>query len=413
MKEYAIVVVLLLGVIRSIQLARADYDSSHSELAPVMQSCRLAPESASYWLRASNLREIDEPEDPAVDAGIARALQLNPRFAEALMERALRNETHGRVTEAEHDYLTAARVDHMYKPVWALANFYIRQNHPQQFWVYARKCLEVVEPRRLEPASYNPAPVFDLAWRVSQDAAEIRRKLIPPRHFILADYLEYLRQHDRMDAGADLAMDLANYADPADSFNLLNFCEQLINGPKGDRAVKVWNAMVDHGTVRSERLEPEHGRSLSNGDLKRAFGRVGFDWRMPAADGVLQNHFTDSGEVRFEFSGDQPEDVLLLYQSIPVVPGRSYCLSFRYRTCDMDHAEGLAWQVWDYAAQRAIPAASQFAAHPEWTHGEARFRVPGNVSMVRLGLAYRRTSGTTRIRGAAALANFGLRMEGS
>ena len=89
------------------------------------------------------------------------------------------------MAEAERDYLTAERIDHMYKPAWALANFYVRQGNREKFWVYARKCLEVVEPRRSEPDSYNPAPVFDLAWRVSQNAAEIQEKLLPPRHFIL------------------------------------------------------------------------------------------------------------------------------------------------------------------------------------------------------------------------------------
>ena len=230
-------VVLILAIFWSVRLARADYDAAQSDLPSVTQACRLAPGSAAYWLRASTLRQIDQPDDPAADAAVTRALQLNPRYTEAWMQRALQDEVHGYIAEAESDYLTAARTDHMYKPAWALANFYIRRENIEKFWLYARQCLEVVEPRRLEPASYNPAPVFDLAWRVTQDAAEIRRKLIPPRHFIMVDYLDYLRVHNLMDPGADVAMDLAAYADRGDNFFLLNFCEQLINVPKGRRAV--------------------------------------------------------------------------------------------------------------------------------------------------------------------------------
>ncbi len=407
----ALSVVLIFGAFWSIRLSRADFDSAQSDLPMVTRACRLAPGSASYWLRASALREIDRPDDPAVDAGVAHALQLNPRYIEAWMERARRDEVEGRVAEAERDYLHAAQVDHMYKPAWALANFYLRQQNIEKFWFYARKCLEVVEPRRLEPASYNPAPVFDMAWRVTQDAAEIRRKLIPPRHFILVDYLEYLRTHDLMDSGAEVAMDLAGYADRGDNFYLLNFCEQLINVPKAERAVDLWNAMVDRGMVRSEHLDPEHGRSLANADLKRPFERGGFDWRLPPAEGVLQNHFTDAGEVRFDFSGDQPEGVVLLYQSIPVVAGSAYDLTFRYRTPDMDHTEGLAWQVWDYTSQQEIRVACKFTAQQEWTRGEARFAVPKGVTIVRLGLIYRRASGSTRIRGMAALSGFALKLE--
>lgn len=413
MKYYLISVILLAGACQSLRLAQADYQAAQSDLPSVVRACRLVPGSASYWLRASNLREIDRPDDPAVDADVGRALELNPRYTEAWIERALREEIQGRVAEAERDYLTAERIDHMYKPAWALANFYVRQGNREKFWVYARKCLEVVEPRRSEPASYNPAPVFDLAWRVSQNAAEIQEKLLPPRHFILADYLEYLRAHNQLDAGADLALRLADYGDSDDNFNLLNFCEQLINAPKCEPAVKLWNVMIERGMVRSERLDPERGESLSNADLKRPFTRVGFDWRMPAADGVLRSHFTDSREIRVEFSGDQPESVLVLYQSLPVTGGGAYRLTFRYRTAEMEHAKGLAWQLWDYAGQRAIPVTGKMEAHAEWTLGEAGFVVPRNAPLVRLGLGYQRASGSTRIRGTVVLAGFRLRLKKS
>ena len=407
----AILAVLLFGVFWSIRLARADYDAAQPDLRLVTRACQLAPGSASYWLQAAALREIDQPDDPAVDADVARALALNPRYTGAWMARALRDEIHGRIAEAERDYLNAARADHMYKPAWALANFYIRQDNTEKFWFYARKCLEVVEPRKLEPASCNPAPVFDLAWRVSQDAREIRRKLIPPRHFILVDYLEYLAAHNLVEAGADVAMDLAGYADPEDDSHLLDFCQRLIDLAKRKQAVDLWNAMADRGMMRSEHLDPEHGQSLSNRDLKRPFERVGFDWRLPPAEGVLQHHFMDTAEVRFEFSGDQPEEVMVLYQSIPVAPGGTYRLTFRYRTPGMDHAEGLAWQVWDYAGQRPIPVTCGLTAQQEWTRGEARFTIPGALSIVRLGLVYQRASGSTRIHGTAAFDGFSLQLE--
>jgi hypothetical protein len=298
----------------------------------------------------------------------------------------------------------------MYKPAWALANFYLRQQATVKFWFYARKCLEVVEPRRLEPFSYNPAPVFDLAWRVTQNAQEIRRKLIPPRHFILVDYLEYLGEHNQPDAGADVAMDLAAFADPNDNYYLLNFCDRLINLPRAGRAVGIWNAMVARGTVLGERLDPEHGHSLTNGALKRPFERVGFDWRLPPADGVLQNHFPDSGELRFVFSGDQPEGVLPLYQPVPVVAGRAYRLTFRYRTAGMQHCDGLSWQVWDYSGQRLIPVACKFSPHQEWSAGEAGFVIPKDVSIARLGLVYQRATGSTRIAGTIAFTGFALQL---
>jgi hypothetical protein len=407
----AISILFIFAAFWSIRLARADLAASQPDLPGIERACRLASGSASYWLRAAEVRSVDEPSDPAVTAGIDRALAVNPRYTEARVALAVRDETQGRIAEAEAGYLTAANFDHMYKPAWALANFYLRQDQTDKFWIYARKCLDVVEPRRLEPASYDPAPVFELAWRVTRNAQEIRRRLIPPRHFILVDYLDYLGERDLADAGTNVAIDLAAYADTGDNRFLLNFCDRLIHLAKGEQAVDVWNAMVAHGTLHAERLDASTS-PLTNGDLKRPFEPLGFDWRMPPADGVLQNHFTDTGEVRFQFSGDQPEGVLPLYQNIPVVPGAAYRLTFRYRT-DMDHAGGLSWQLWDYAGQRQIPVGCKLAPHQDWSPGAAVFMVPKGTSVACLSLVYYRASGSTRIRGAVSFTDFALRLERS
>ena len=408
----AISVLLILAAFWSIRLACADAAAAHADSASLQTACRLAPASATYWLRSAEIRSIDALDDPAVDQDLARALLANPRSTEARLALAVRDESLGRMGAAEQGYLAAARLDHMYKPAWALANFYLRQDQPDQFWIYARKCLEVVEPRRLEPASYNPAPLFDLAWRVSRDPREIRRRLIPPRHFILVDYLEYLAEHDLPDAGAEIALDLTSYRDPGDSYVLLNFCDRLINLARPAPAAALWNAMIDHHILHSERLDPAGGQSLINGDLQRPFQRAGFDWRMPPVDGVLQNHFPDTGEVRFQFTGDQGETVLPLYQNIPVVPGAAYRLTFRYQTPGMDHVDGLSWQLLDFAG-RIIPATGKLAPHPHWSAGEAAFTVPQPIAIVRLGLVCQRATGSTRIRGTAGFRELRLQMTGA
>jgi hypothetical protein len=410
----AISVLLILGVFWSVRMAWADADAAQQDPLTVARACQLVPGAANYWLKGAAVREIDQPTDPAIDVNLDRALALNPRSTEAWIARAVRDEIRGRTADAERDYLAAARMDHMYRPAWALANFYARQEvspiQSEKFWFYARKCLEVVEPRRLEPASYDPGPVFDLAWRVTGNPDEIRRKLLPPRHFILVDYLDYLAGHNLPDAGADVAMDLVPYGDPGDNYFLLNFCERLINLARGKRAMDIWNAMLDRGTVHAERLDPAHGRSLNNGDLKRPLERVGFDWRLPPAEGVAQSHFPDTGEVRFEFGGDQPDGVLTMYQSIPVVPGGVYRLTFRYRTVGLEHADGLSWQLWDYAGQRPVPVDCKLTAHQDWTAGHADFVVPKGVSIARLGIEYGRAHGSTTIRGTAAFSTISLNL---
>lgn len=398
----AVAILLIFGIVWSVRLARADSAFGQPNLADAERACRIAPEASAYWVRAAGLRELNRPDDPAVDAGISHALAVNPRSAEAWLVRAVRSETRGHIADAEHDYLEAARVDHMYKPAWALANFYVRQEQMDKFWFYARKCLEVVEPRRLEPVSYNPAPVFDLAWHVTSNPQEIRTRLIPPRQFVLVDYLEYLTGKDLLDPGADIAKDLLPYRDPADKEDLLNICHRLIYGGNGSRAVEIWNGLIDNRTLPYTKLDPQHGRSLTNGDFKLPFERVGFDWLLLPSDGIMESHFPADGEVRLQFNGEQPEGVMPLRQSVPVIPGTSYHLTFQYRTAEMEHAAGLAWQAWEIPGEAPIPVDSTLTPHEEWTSGQAGFTVPKGVSMIMLGLGYHRVGGTTRIQGTTA-----------
>jgi hypothetical protein len=399
---------LVYGAFWSVRLARADADAAQTDLAIVNRACRTVPQSAAYWLRSAAVTDVEQPESPEIDRSLERAITLNPLSAEARIARAVRLESRGEIAGAEREYLNAAQVSHMYKPAWALANFYARQQRPEEFWMWARKCLEVVEPRRLEPFSYNPGPIFDLAWRILQNASEIRRRLIPQRHFILVDYLEYLGERGLTDEGAEIAVELPSFGDPGDNYYLLNFCDRLINEGKGAPAVAIWNAMAEHALVRGERLDARGGLSLSNADLRRPFERLGFDWRLPVAEGVLQNHFPETGMVRLEFSGDQPEGVLTFFQSVPVVGGAKYRLNFRYRTQDMQHANGLIWQIWDYAGQKATVAECRITPQADLAKAEARFTAPAGASVVRLGLVYQRAPGSTHVLGTITFSDFSL-----
>jgi len=136
-------VFLIFGTFWSVRLAQADYDSVQPDPAAVARACQLAPGAANYWLRAAAL-------DPTVDAGLEKALALNPRYTDASLARAVRYETQGRIAEAEREYLAAAKVDHMYKPLWALANFYVRQGQDEKFWIYAISY------------SFKPRAIYDL-----------------------------------------------------------------------------------------------------------------------------------------------------------------------------------------------------------------------------------------------------------
>lgn len=323
---------------------------------------------------------IEDPNDPRIGEALDRAVAANPRDTTARLERAR--------FESESDLVEAARTDHLYTPAWVLANFYFHRRRLDAFWQYARKCVEIIDP-----ASYDLTPLFDLAWQASGGSGdEIRRRMIPPRHFVQVDYLKYLTENQRLDAAMPVARDLLSCHDAADNPAFAVLVQRMLEAGRVEDAVAIWNGIPGH-----ERLDAAGGHSLTNGSLKRAFEPFGFDWRLTQANGVISSHYPRDGEVRFELSGDQREECILFFQPAPVIAGAKYRLTFRYRTSGMKYCDGLVWQL-----------TSTLEPHEDWTAGSATFTVPENARQATLELSYHRKPGTTRIAGVVAFREFGL-----
>ena len=371
---------LMLAMAASVRFALADNAFAQPDLASAERASRLEPESSRYWYRLAALRAAENPRDRVIAEALDRAIAANPRDTNARMERAQ--------FESEGELLEAVRTDHLYTPAWVLANFYFQRQKLDSFWQYARKCVDIADP-----GSYDLTALFDLAWQASGESSdEIRRRLIPPRHFVQADYLKYLTENRRLDAAIPVARDLLACDDPADRSALTALVQRMIEAGRVDDALAIWNALP-----QSEHLDPARGQSLTNGSLKRGFAPLGFDWRLTQVNGVASSHYPEDGEVRIEFGGDQREECILLFQPVPVVAGARYRLTFRYRTSGMKSCDGLMWQL-----------TSTLEPHEDWTGGAASFTVAPNARLATLELSYHRKPGTTRISGVVAFREFGL-----
>src|SRR5215472_5643659 len=275
---------LMLAIVASVRLARADYAFAQPDLASAEHACRLEPESSRYWYRVAALREAEDPLDRKIAAALDSAVSANPRDTNARIERAR--------FESESELVEAARTNHLYTPAWVLANFYFQRQKVDPFWQYARKCVDIIEP-----GSYDLTALFDLGWQASGASGdEVRRRLIPPRQFVQADYLKYLTENRRFDAAIPVARDLLAYHGTADRSTLTALVQRMLEAGRVDDALTIWNALP-----QSEHLDPARGQSLTNGSLKRGFEPLGFDWRLTQVNGVASSHFPEEGEVRFEF----------------------------------------------------------------------------------------------------------------
>jgi tetratricopeptide (TPR) repeat protein len=259
----------------------------------------------------------------------------------------------GDIIAAERWLLEAFAVDHQFEARWTLANFYLRQDRPNEFWTWIRSALEF---------SYGDRrPAYELLWRMSSDAEEILTRGIPERDAVAADYLAFLLDQRRTEALAGAAKKVA------DQNLLLAAVDALLDGARYDEAVEVWR---------------QAGRNAPDGvtapDFETPQSGHGFDWRFYRSTGVAHPF---PGRVRL--SGDQPESVELLRQVVGGLrPGGRYRLQWQVSP----EVPGVGWridgvQATEFRASSAVVVLSLWYQRPL---GEVRAEATLDLSDIRL-----------------------------
>jgi tetratricopeptide (TPR) repeat protein len=352
---------------RTAHLATADFLAHDGNAADFDRAVRMEPGDESLLAgRAIYLTE-QGVFSPDIDKTLRQAVSLNPLDANAWMTLGLRAEKRGDGDEAERDLVQAAATDHTFKPAWTLANYYFRVNQTGKFREAVSRCLSLIEPKDLQPVSFDPTPIFDLCWR-QEDRSKRILDLVPRRKETLIPYLKYLYRTNRTDAALEAWLEVlrvAGRADAADADELIRFDEHLITVKRMPEAIAVWNELEARG-------------------IAPAFGR-GFAWRIQHPAGVFATE--TSRDLRFEFTGAEPEDCELLWRYVPVAGDATWRLKWTADTSRLDSASGL----WFEKGEESCPL----------TAGSCEFKAGG----ARLSLKYTRASGTTRIKGTLVLAS--------
>jgi hypothetical protein len=367
---------LLAGIAWNVRSAVADLAARKNQPGPTRLAMRLIPENPAY---ASQLAEEIYATDPTGAAVLLeRGLRQNAYDAPHWIQLALLHEEADRLPQAEAALLQSAKVDATYLPDWSLANFYFRHNQPDRFWDWARKAA------RLSPV--DAAPLFRLAWYSSPDAAVVEQRLTLDRGPRGEQFVNFLIGQGDAPAVAQASTRLL----PAGSPLLPGVSDWLIAQHRADLALPLWNSLAAGGEV----LAAKPGE-VTNGNFAHSPLSHGFDWRLPPIEGVSSFLNANPNALGFEFSGNEPDNFVLMTQTVPVEPGQSYALQIRYRTQDIPPNSGLTWRV----AQVKSGAALASAAADQAGQAAACFAVPDGDSFVNLALAYQRQPGTTRAEG--------------
>jgi hypothetical protein len=368
-----------------------------------------APGGVAYWKHRAGLPGLD---GEGATRALERAAAENPYDSSTWIALGLQAELDRRWNRAEQCYREAAQVSRLFLPRWTLANYFFRRDDPAQFWNWTRQALTM--------AYGDASPVFRLCWQMSRNPDEILARAIPPRHDIERQYLMFLIAENRRDAAVAVSRKVLAQAGPDDLPDLLACDNSFLDAGMTAPALDIWNALCRRKLVPYPPLDAERGMSLTNGAFATPPLSNGFDWRLPADVGL--RHISNPGALRIVFSGRQPESCEALSQWLPLLPQRKYRLRFEYRTADLENPTGLSWQLRDPSGG-GLPLDSPLVAGGDWRAQEVSFSTSstsstpsahstqsthstsGETRLARLGLLYRRATGTTRIEGSLWLRN--------
>lgn len=395
---------LALGGYWSVRLAWADVLFRRDTEGSIREAAHLVPSNAEYHERLAAI--LDGSGDAGAEVELAKAVAASPRLATAWVELGLRAENASHVPEAETDLVRAARIDRRYSTLWTLANFYFRHDESEKFWPVTRRAL-----RMGDVAAYDPSPLFGLCWKMSRDPDTILNRAIPDVGAVQARYLDFLVRENLAPAAEAVTERVVAMSGERDLSAVYDYCDRLIATGDAERAIHAWNALCWR-TLRGYRpLAPEAGISLTNGDFSAEPLEHGFDWRIPNLDGVIVERAGLPPRLWITLDGHEPETCDLAQQVLAVAPGRKYRLRFRYQTDGLDVSSGVRWRLMDDAQHGEIESDAVDLSSEQDAAATVHFRIPADVRLVRLALAYRRTPGTVRIEGRVAVSDLALEFD--
>lgn len=390
--------VIVLAAGRAVLVGCADWEFRLGKPETVQQAERLVPGNAQYHYTRAQFLDQKEPTSRAGEQEFAAAVQKNPRYSDALLAWSVDKELRGDKSGAEQLLLEAQRVDRLLRPAWALANFYYRQDDEAHFWTEARASLDIIANTGLSEGRFNPTPVFELCWRMSSDSKTILTRAIPAA--LDDSYLAYVMNSGRTAAAIEVADAILPRATKGDILFLGPYCNILIAQNRIDDAIRTWHGLYARGIVADPGPDLSAGYVLTNGGLSGPPRGFGFDWRALYPDTVRFSYSPSQHSYRFDFDGNEPERFGVLYQTVPLVAGRTYRFVARYRCSADAAATGFQWTLADHRTGVPIPAAP--LAHDSGSTA-LEFTAPPDSTAGDLALSYIRQPGTVRFQGTYEL----------
>jgi len=403
--RFPLVLLTVVALWYSALLGRAAYLAQGSSLSSFRAAVRLIPYNSDLImsLDAAGLK-------PSPDL-LGRAVELNPFQVNAWIRLGLNAEINQRdAALAEKFYVQTRKVDHMYLPLWTLANFYARQRSTTKFFQTAKAALALTP--------YDSRPILYQARALAESPDRVFA-ILPDRQRVLFEYLSLLLgENDDAQLEQTALRATQHIIDRSNNppglpdwwLSLLGSTEdRLLQAGRAKEATRIWQSMQRRNWTASP--APTIDSPLSNGSFRYPVFEHGFDWAVPVVKGVLHEQYPALGKMALTFDGTQPESCRLLRQFIPVEAGRTYRLAWEVESQDLNGTSGLKWRIYAPAPERDA-ARTEFSS-PDLMAGNQQkgfweFVAPSGWTAALLTLEYDRPLGEVRAEGSVDLRNISM-----
>ena len=301
---------------------------------------RIAASPIGGGVNGSYLEQLAKTStsEPERREWLRRAIETDPRNADAWTALGLSQERDGLTDDAETSLLAAAGRSKDFDPAWTLANFYFRRQRLDAFWAW----LEVAARRA--PDGY--LPLLQLADRCAEGPGEVISRLAPAldrsdpnadgsnqpgaQTRLLWGYLDYLIGQQRLLDAAQVAERLLSMepdepgtaSSPVRSQSAAraaNLVDRMIDAGLGEQAAMLW-ARVENARLGRAGPRDEKAPGILGFDSQPS--GLGFDWKLKDCPGV--RIAWQPGEIVAQFDGSQPDDCVFLTRVVRVDAARSY-----------------------------------------------------------------------------------------
>lgn len=382
---------LVAGIAWNLLFSIADLSARRNQPEATRLAMRLMPGNGAY---AAQLADEVYASDPGeAKSLLQRAVKLNPYDASSWIQLGLLYEAGNDLSEAEAALSRAATVDSTFLPSWSLTNFYFRHNDTGRFWYWAEKAAQMVPD--------DATALFRLTWYASPSAREIESRLRLKSPALDGQFVNFLVTQGNPEAVSEAASHLLAMPATADNGSirtLLQACDWLLAQKRPDLALLLWNGLA----ARIAYSTPGENSPITNGDFSKSPISQGFDWRLATVEGVSSFLNVKPNALGFEFSGEEPDSLVLMSQVAPVQTQKDYVLTVEYVTSGIAADSGIRWQVTGERTGAVLARTGSLSADQGGT-AYACFTVPDGTAFVHLSLLYQRQPGTVRVEGKLTL----------